>query len=204
MATIGYANLPVPGGGDGPTVPGHLADLAETIDPHLRHNAEDLAERTTLYADAPAMTLVTAADGTMWLKISSVSDTWVTIWEPLMDWQPVTLASGFEAGQTDPEVRIDRGRVYLRGRIQRTDTTDIATGGVKLGTVPTDCIPDRLASWAGGASLGGDPITGVGRCEVFSPDQNGNALGNEGSLIWYSQDATGVDWVDISGSYWLD
>lgn len=203
MPTIGYANLPVPAGGNSPTVPGDIAALATAIDPRLRQSATDLADRTTKYAAAAAGLLVTADDGTMWLKISA-SDVWVTIWEPVMDWQPLSLASGFEAGQTDPEYRIDRGQVHLRGRITRTDTTDIATAGVKLGEVPEEAIPAQIASWAGGASLGGDPVTGVGRCEVFSPDQDGNALGDAGSIIWYSQDGSGVDWVDLSGSYWLD
>jgi hypothetical protein len=70
--------------------------------------------------------------------------------------------------------------------------------------VPDDCIPEQIASWDGGQSLTGDPSTAVGRMEAFSPDQDSNALGGRGSLIWYSQDGTGTPWVDISGSYWLD
>ena len=44
MATIGYAGLPIPGGGDSPTTPGHLADLAEAIDPHLWQHVTNLAD----------------------------------------------------------------------------------------------------------------------------------------------------------------
>ncbi|MFI5685913.1 hypothetical protein [Streptomyces sp. NPDC051636] len=211
MATIGYANLPVPGGGDGPTMPGHLADLAEAIDPHLWQHANDQADRDSKYSTAPAQTVVVALDGTTWVKVSSDTNTWITVWEPLADWQPLTLVSGFEAGQTTPEGRIDRGKVHLRGRIQRTDSGLIAASGVKLATVPTAFIPQQISSFAGGASLTGDAMTGVGRVEVFSPDQDANALGGRGSLIWYSQDGSqvsggtaGVSWVDISGSYWLD
>lgn len=210
MATIGYANLPIPGGGDGPTTPGHLADLAEAIDPHLVQHATDEADRNTRYSTAPAQIVVVALDGTTWVKVSSDTNTWVTVWEPLADWQPLTLASGYEAGQTSPEGRIDRGMVHLRGRIERTDSGLIAAAGVKLATVPDAFIPAQISSFAGGASLNLDAMTGVGRVEVFSPDQDANSFGGRGSLIWYSQDGSqdggtaGVSWVDISGSYWLD
>jgi hypothetical protein len=210
LATIGYADLPVPGGGDGPTVPGHLADLATAIDPHLWQHANDQADRDTKYSTAPAQTVVVALDGTTWVKVSSSTNTWITVWEPLADWQPLTLASGYEAGQTTPEGRIDRGQVHLRGRIQRTDSGLITSAGVKIGDVPTAFFPAQLASFDGGASLTGDALTAVGRVEVFSHDQDANAFGAAGSIIWYSQDGTqdggtpGVAWVDISGSYWLD
>lgn len=209
MATFGYAELPVPGGGDGPTMPGHLAELAEAIDPHLWQHATDEADRDTKYSTAPALTAVVALNGTVWIKTSSGS-TWVTVWEPLPEWQPLSLASGYEAGQTVPEGRVDRGKVSLRGRIQRIDGGLVPAAGVKLATVPTDFIPEQISSFAGGASLTGDPMTGVGRVEIFSPDQDANALGARGSVIWYSQDGSqdggtpGVPWVDISGSYWLD
>ncbi|CUW29709.1 MULTISPECIES: hypothetical protein [Streptomyces] len=211
MATFGYAQLPVPGGGDGPTMPGHLADLAEAIDPHLWQHANDLADRNTKYSAAPAQTVVVALDGTTWIKVSSSSNIWVTVWEPLADWQPLALASGYEPGQTTPEARIDRGQVHLRGTIQRTDNGLIPTsGGVKLGTVPDECIPQQIARFDGGASLTGDAMTGVCRIEVFSPDQDANSLGARGSLVAYSQDGShdsgtpGLMWVDISGYYWLD
>lgn len=209
MATFGYADLPVPGGGDGPTMPGHLADLAEAIDPHLWQHANDEADRDTKYSAAPALTAVVATNGTVWIKTSSGS-TWVTVWEPLQDWQPLTLVSGYEAGQTTPEGRIDRGKVHLRGRIQRTDSGLVPAAGVKIGEVPEDFFPEQLSSFAGGASLTGDAMTAVGRVEIFSHDQDANALGAAGSIIWYSQDGSqdsgtpGVAWVDISGSYWLD
>lgn len=210
MATFGYVDLPVPGGGDGPTMPGDLAELATAIDPHLWQHANDEADRNTKYSAAPVRTVVVALDGTTWVKISDVSNTWITVWEPVADWQPLTLASGFEAGQTTPEGRIDRGRVYLRGRVERTDSGLIAASGVKLGSVPTEFIPAQISSFAGGASLTGDAMTGIGRVEVFSPDQDGNAFGGRGSILWYSQDGqqdggtAGVAWVDLSGSYWLD
>jgi hypothetical protein len=210
VATFGYADLPVPGGGDGPTLPGHLANLAEAIDPHLWQHATDQADRDTKYSTAPARTVVVALDGTTWIKISDSTNTWITVWEPLADWAPLSLVSGYEAGQTDPEYRIDRGQVHLRGRIQRTDSGLIPAAGVKIGTVPTACIPRQISSFDGGASITGDAMTGVCRVEIFSPDQDANALGARGSLVVYSQDGSqdggtpGLMWVDISGSYWLD
>lgn len=204
MATIGRAQLPIPGGGDAPVGPGALAELALAIDPHLVQHVADKAERDAEYDDAPLHTIVSAANGSLWLKTSASTNTWAVIYEPVAAWRPITLASGFTAGQTTPEIRIDRDRAYLRGRIEKTDGTVIPIGGTKLATVPSDCIPEQLSSWAGGQSITGDPMTAVGRLEVFSPDQDSNAFGGRGSLIWYSQDGTGTPWVDLSGSYWLD
>lgn len=210
MATIGYAGLPIPGGGDSPTTPGHLAALAEAIDPHLWQAVANLADRNSRLSAAALRTVAVAPDGTTWVKTSAVTNTWATVWEPFQDWQPITLASGYEAGQTLPECRIDRGKAHLRGRIQRTDGQLIPAAGVKLGTVPTSYIPSQICSFAGGASITGDAMTAVCRVEVFSPDQDANSLGGRGSLIVYSQDGgqdggtAGLMWVDLSGYYWLD
>ena len=210
MATIGYAELPVPGGGDSPTTPGHLADLAEAIDPLLWQPVTNLADRDARLSGAPAGTVAKAPDATTWIKMSSVSNTWVTFWEPLQDWQPLTLAAGFESGQTIAEGRIDRGQVHLRGTIQRTDGQLISANGVKLATVPNAMIPDQIARYAASASMTGDAINGTCRAEVYSPDQDGNAIGGRGSVVIWSQDGEqdegtpGLMWVDISGSYWLD
>lgn len=204
MATVGRALLPVPGGGDAPAGPGALAAFGLAVDPHLVQHVVDKAARDAQYGDAPLHTLVSAENGSLWIKTSATSNTWAAIYEPLPAWRPITLASGYEAGQTDPEVRIVGGRVHLRGRIEKVDGTVISINGVKLGTVPDDCIPAQIASWDGGQSLTGDPATAVGRMEAFSPDQDSNSLGGRGSLIWYTQDGTGTPWVDISGSYWLD
>ena len=147
---------------------------------------------------------------TTWVKISDSANTWVTHWEPLQAWQPLTLAAGFEAGQTVPEARIDRGKVHVRGTIQRTDGQLISANGVKLATVPNAMIPEQIARYAAPASMTGDAITGTCRAEVYSPDQDGNAIGGRGSVVIWSQDGEqdegtpGLMWVDISGSYWLD
>ncbi|MEV6836761.1 hypothetical protein AB0N17_20015 [Streptomyces sp. NPDC051133] len=204
MATVGRAQLPIPGGGDAPVGPGALAELALAIDPHLVQHVVDKAERDAQYADSPLHMLVSAENGSLWMKTSASSNTWAVIYEPLADWRPVTLASGFTAGQTTPEIRIDRGQVYLRGRVEKSDGTTIGISGVKLGTVPDDCIPSQLESWAAGQSITGDPVTAVGRMEAFSHDQDSNSLGGAGSLVWYSQDGTGTTWVDISGRYSLN
>lgn len=209
MATIGYAELPIPGGGDGPTVPGHLAELAEAIDPHLWHHVTDLADRNTRLSAAPVWTVAVAANGTTWVK-TSTSNVWATIWEPLQDWQPLTLATGYEAGQTTPEGRVFNGQAHLRGTIQRTDGQLISANGTKLATVPTAFIPKQLARYAAPASMTGDAMTGTCRMEIYSPDQDANAIGGRGSVVVWSQDGQqdsgtpGLMWVDISGSYWLD
>lgn len=204
MATVGRAQLPIPGGGDAPVGPGALAAFGLAVDPHLVQHVVDKAERDAQYDDAPLHTLVSAENGSLWVKTSATANTWAVIYEPPADWRPLALPSGYEAGQTTPEARIDRGQVHLRGRVEKSDGTVIPISGVKIATLPDDCIPQQISSFAGGASITGDPMTGVGRVEVFSHDQDSNSLGAAGSVIWYSQDGTGVTWVDISGSYWLD
>jgi hypothetical protein len=203
MATVGYAGLPIPGGGDAPIGPGALADLGSAIDPHLLHHVANVGERDSTFATAPLHTAVTANDGTLWLKTSASTNTWATVWEPDPGWRPLPLATGFEADQTDPQVKRIGNQVWLRGRIRRTDGTNIAPNATKLGEVPDDCIPPQLASYAGGSSITGDPIVGVARFEVYSPL---NTLQDPGSLMLYSQDGDtyGFTWVDISGSYWID
>lgn len=211
MATIGNAALPIPAGGDSPTTPAHLAELAEAIDPHLWQHVTNVADRDSRLSGTPIQTVALAPDGTTWIKLSSSTNTWATIWEPLAAWTAITLASGYEAGQTLPEYRIYNGQVHLRGTIQRTDGAVIPVSGVKLASVPTAAFPAQLARLNGGASLTGDAMTGVGRVEVFSHDQDSNSLGAAGSVVWYSQDGSqvsggtpGVFWADISGYYWLD
>ncbi|MFF7290660.1 hypothetical protein [Streptomyces griseorubiginosus] len=210
MATIGYAELPIPGGGDSPTTPGHLAALAAAIDPLLWQPVTNLADRNTRLAGAPQRTVAVAPDGTTWVKTSSSTNAWVTIWEPVQAWQTLTLASGYTAGETIPKVRIDRGKAYLRGRIALTSGALIPTSGVKIASVPTAAIPTELVCRAVGCSLSGDALVGAGRLEVYSPDQDGNAAGGRGSIVWFSQDGgqdggtPGVTWVDIGCSYWID
>ncbi|MEW1867052.1 hypothetical protein AB0420_02440 [Streptomyces caelestis] len=204
MATIGYAELPVPGGGDAPVGPAALAALAEAVDPHLPQHVADRAERDEQYAAAPLHTLVSAEDGSLWIKTSDDANTWATIHEPLQAWRPITLASGYTAGEFRPEARREGNRVHLRGRIQRTDGANVPPAGVKVGDVPSDCRPATYGMWGGGASLTGDPITGVGRVEVLGTASS-TSLGGAGSIVWFSQDGTtGVPWIDISGSYWTD
>ncbi|MGW1587329.1 hypothetical protein [Streptomyces sp. NPDC002386] len=209
MATVGRAELPIPGGGDAPVGPGALAELALAIDPHLVQHVADKAERDAEYADAPLHTLVSAANGSLWLKTSS-TNVWATISEPVPAWRPITLASGFANDATVARVRLTAdGRVSMRGRIVKSDGTLInGNSGIKVGTVPADCVPTTLVSRTGTASLAGDAITGVGRVEVFSADQTSDA---PGSIYWYSQDGTnnsnttgGVNWVGIDTDYWKD
>ncbi|MFJ3084982.1 hypothetical protein [Streptomyces sp. NPDC086838] len=207
---IGYAGLPVPGGSQSPTTPGDMAALAAAIDPHLVQHVTDLAERNTKYGDdAPLHTVVSAADGSLWIKTSADTATWATIYEPLPAWRPISLAGGYESGEFSPQIRLVGTRAHVRGRIQKSDGTVFALEGVKVGDVPSDCRPATLGSWAGGASLQGDPMTGVGRLEVLGVGTS-SSIGGAGSLIWFSQDGTqavggaGVKWIDLSGSYWID
>lgn len=211
MATIGYANLPIPAGGDSPTTPGHLAELAQAIDPLLWQPVTNQADRDARLSGAPAGTVAKATDATTWIKMATDTNTWVTFWEPLKAWQALTLASGYEAGQTDPEYRIEGSKVHLRGTIQRTDGAVLPVSGVKIASVPSTAYPAQIARLSGTASLTGDAMTATGRVEVFSHDQDSNSLGGAGSVIWYSQDGSqvtggtpGVFWADISGYYWLD
>ncbi|GGX01856.1 hypothetical protein [Streptomyces chryseus] len=194
MAEIGYAQLPVPGGGDAPVGPGNLAALATAIDPHLVHHATNLADRNSRFATAPVHTLVSAENGALWKKTSSTTNTWITVVEPVAAWRPIALASGFtSSGGYTPGYRIDRGQVHMRGRIERINPLLVMDGGsgLTLAAVPSDAVPDQLSTWAGCQSMTGDPITGVCRMEAAT------------NIVFWSQDGTGAAWVDISGSYWL-
>lgn len=204
MATIGYAQLPVPAGGQSPTVPADIAAFAEAVDPHLRHTATDLADRVNKYASAPAHTLVTANDGTMWVKTSSVSDTWVTIWEPLAAWdRTMTLSAGHQQGDVSIGLMILGKQVHLKGRIERTDATNLNdNNAINLGSVPSDCIPAGLRTWPGTCSMAGTTTDAAGRLEVLGSN-SASAYGYSGDILWWYQGTDGTPWVDISGSYWL-
>ncbi|MFF9894982.1 hypothetical protein [Streptomyces longispororuber] len=203
MATIGYADLPVPSGGDGPDVVAALAALAEAVDPHLVQHVADLAERNSTMADAPVHTVVTAADGTAWIKTASG---WVTLSEPLQAWQStITLKSGFEEGVTDLGLRRKDGvHVYIRGRIQRTDGQLIYDpNAVNLGSVPSSLIPAELVTWTGTCSMSGATTDASGRLEILGQGTS-NAYGVAGDILWWYQGTDGTAWVDITGDYWLD
>lgn len=207
MATLGYADLPVPGGGQSPLIPADIAALAEAVDPHLRHTVANLAERATKFpASTPAQTLVTAANGTMWLKTSNTLDTWVTIWEPPPTWdRTMSLSSGLQVGDVAIGLMIvDGGRkVELKGRIERTDAGNILDpNAVNLGSVPSDCIPPALRTWVGACSMAGATTDAAGRLEVLGTS-TASAYGDVGDVLWWYQGTEGTSWVDLSGYYWL-
>lgn len=207
MATIGYADLPVPAGGDGPQIPSALADLAAAVDPHLVQHVTNLADRNTTLSGAPQHTVAIANDGTTWVKTDSGSNTWITVWEPLPAWTDITLASGYQEDTYTPQVRRIGQQVWLRGRIARTDGAVIPNQGIRIGSVPTDCIPQgQIGAWAATCSLAGSVVIGVGKMEVLDVD-TASALGPPGSILWWTQDGpteAGTPWVNISGSYWID
>lgn len=193
MATIGRANLPVPDGADAPLGPAALAELALAIDGHLPRPVADKAERDAQYADAPQRTMVVSAAGAVWIKTSSSTNTWATVYEPLPAWRPITLVDGLSVtGGYTPQYRIVGRQVHVRGRVEKTDGTPWVGSGAKIADTPPDAVPARLGVWAGGQSLTGDPSTAVCRVECAT------------SIVWWSQDGSGGMWVDISGSYWLD
>lgn len=206
MATIGYAALPVPAGGDAPQVPTDLAELATALDPHLVQHAEDQADRDSRFATAPIQTLVLAEDGTAWMKLSSLTNTWSTLAAPLQAWQPtITLKTGFEEGAVDLGVRVkDATHVYLKGRIERTDATNILdANAVNLGAVPSGLIPTELRTYAGTCSMAGATTDASGRIEILETT-TASAYGDAGDILWWYQGTDGTAWVDISGDYWID
>lgn len=207
MATIGYADLPIPAGGDVPEVPGAIADLATAIDPHLVQHVTNLADRNSTLSGAPQHTVAIAGDGTTWVKTDSGSNTWVTVWEPLPAWQDVTLAAGYQEDTYTPQARRIGKQVFLRGRIARTDSAVIPNGGIKIASVPTGCIPQgQIGAYAATSSLAGSVVIGTGKLEVLDVD-TASSLGDPGSILWWSQDGpteSGTPWVNISGSYWID
>ncbi|WP_078965771.1 hypothetical protein [Streptomyces aureocirculatus] len=204
--TIGFAELPVPVGGDSPTIPADIAELASALDPHLVQHAADQADRDAQYSVAPAQTLVIAADGTTWIKTSSVSNTWATVHTPLQAWQSTfTPATGLEEGITDVGLRlVDGVHVYIKGRLQRTDGQNLQdANAVNLGAVPSNLKPTELRTWAGTCSMAGTTTLATGRLELLD-DATVSAYGDPGDLLWWYQGVDGTPWVDITGDYWLD
>lgn len=200
MATTGYADLPIPGGGDAPDGPAALMALAQAVDPHLVHHVADQAERDADFATAPVHTMVAAQDGSLWLKLSATANSWATVSEPTPAWRPITLAAGMTT--SNAAVRRIGKRVYVRGTVERTDGA-VITSTTKLGDVPEDCWPQYTSRGAGGSTITGDPVVGVGRIEVLGSGSNVNGA-TQGALMWYSQDGGGTPWVGIDFSYWTD
>lgn len=205
MATIGYAQLPVPDGSDAPTGAGQMAALAAAIDLRLLHHVTNAADRDTELADAPVNTVAVAANGTMWVKTGVSPDVWVTVHEPRGAWQPVIPAAGYTISSPPAEYRLVNGQVHLRGRIARTDETNIPTNGVAICAVPTDIAPLTQASWPAACSLAGDIVVGVGKIEMVGKDNPSSSWGPPGTLVWWTQEVpAGTPWVNISGNYWTD
>ncbi|MBL3670817.1 hypothetical protein JL475_33640 [Streptomyces sp. M2CJ-2] len=204
MATLGYASLPVPGGGQSPTVPADMAALAEAIDRHLVHYVANKAERDSRFASAPVHTIVSAADGTVWKK-TAAGNTWATWWEPAPGWdRTVTLKPAFQAGDVSLGLMLLDGgrRVELKGRVERVDSTNITDpNAVNLGSVPADCIPPSLRTWAGTCSMAGETTDGAGRLEILGTNTS-SGYGVAGDILWWYQGTGGTPWVDISGYYW--
>jgi hypothetical protein len=204
LPTIGFANLPVPAGGDAPAGAGQLAALATAIDPHLIHHVQDEADRDSVLADAPVHTVAVADNGTTWVKIGTAPDVWVTVWEPIPAWQPLTLAAGIgQSSEIAPSVRRIGTHVYLQGAVNRTDGTNFNAEAVKLGTVPSDCIPPQLRRYVGGASMAGDTTDATGRIEILGTSSS-SSYGTAGDVLWWYQGTGGTPWVDIAGDYWMD
>lgn len=205
MATVGLAGLPIPGGGDAPAGPGVLAALALAIDPHLILAVADKAERDSLYGTAPLHTVVTAEDGSLWVKTSATTSTWAAVYEPLPTWRPITLKSGMVEGDVALGVRRRQGtRVSLKGRVNKADGTNLLDAfALNLGAVPSDCIPSGLRTYAGSCSLGGPTVDAAGRIEIIGLNTS-SAYGVAGDILWWYQGDTGTPWVDISGDYWMD
>ncbi|MDT0381440.1 hypothetical protein RM572_22020 [Streptomyces sp. DSM 42041] len=205
MATVGYANLPVPGGGDAPTGPAAVAALAQALDPHLVQHAVDIADRDATFASAPLHTLVTAEDGSAWLKTSAAANVWATVYEPDPEWRPLALATGHQTSSFRPEVRRIGSQVWIRGQVERTDSAVIPNTGVALGTVPNDCVPqDQPGQMAVVCSMAGDPTVPAGRIEVLDANTS-SSVGGPGTVVWWSQQGEGVSWVNLGGgTYWID
>lgn len=200
MINSGYASLPVWEELDAPDWPTYTAMLAAATDPHLVQLVEDVAERNTRLADAPAGTVAASTtNGAVWFK----ADTgWVTWWEPVETWRPLTLASQFSV-QTPCEVRRVGKQVWIRGRANHTDS-NIPLNGVRVTTVPSDCIPTQIATAAVGVSLVGANEDPAARLEVYGAS-NTTSLGGPGTVsVWLGVGQENVPWTSLDCSYWID
>lgn len=204
MATVGFADLPVPGGGDAPAGPGEFAALALAVDRGLIQHVADKAERDSVYAEAPLHTAVSAEDGSLWIKTAAATSTWATVYEPVPAWRPFNLAAGMVTGNVQLGVRRMGALVHIKGQIAKEDGKPLnAAYAVNLGTVPSDCVPTGLRTYPASCSLGGDTIQAVGRIDVLGSNTS-SSYGTAGDLLWWLQDPAGTQYVDVTGLYWMD
>lgn len=199
---IGRAQLPVPGGGQAPTMPGDMAAFALAVDKRLVHPVDDAADRDANFGDADPGTVTVSLAGTVWVKVAD--GTWITAHEEPEAWRNLPLPAGYVGGEESPKIRRVGKQVWMRGRVERTDGGLITSSGdIKIAQVPDDCIPKALASGGAGMTLLGDPVIGLGRVEVL-PHGWEKPAGGPGSVIWYSQDPPGSAWVGVDLTYWID
>lgn len=200
MINSGYAGLPVWEGLDAPDWPTYTAMLAAATDSHLVQHVEDISERNTRLAAAPVGTVAASTtDGTVWFKADSGWKTW---WEPVEAWRTLTPATGFTALDT-AQVRRLGNLVYIRGKFLH-DGSDIPINGVRLTSVPSDCIPSRIVTLCSGISLAGPNEIPTARLEIYGSSTT-SSFGGPGSVIlWLGSGQTSVNWAAIDGPYWID
>src|SRR3546814_7943695 len=58
------------------------------------------AQRDSMFSGAPQHTMVSAANGSLWVKTSSTANTWAVIYEPLTAWRSEERRVGEECVRT--------------------------------------------------------------------------------------------------------
>ncbi|MFB7012911.1 MULTISPECIES: hypothetical protein [unclassified Streptomyces] len=176
------------------------------MDKHLLQFVTTEADRNSKLNGCPDGTVaVSTTTGTVWARANG---TWVTWWEPVPAWRTLTLDSAYVPAEITPQIRRVGKKVSIRGRFVRADGGLInAGGGVRVGSVPSDCSPAVLATGAGGQSLSGPPMVGLCRVEVFGAATS-TSLGGPGTVAVYTQDGldtgAGTPWLGIDIDYWTD
>lgn len=200
MINSGYASLPVWEQLDAPDWATYTAQLAAAIDPHLVQHVADITERNSRLADAPVGTVAASTiDGSVWFLADSG---WVTWWEPVETWRTLTLESQFSV-QVACQVRRIGNQVWLRGRANHDDS-NIPLNGVRVTTVPSDCIPSQIATGAVGISLVGANEVATARLEVYGTS-NTTSVGGPGSVsVWLGVGQENVPWTSLNCNYWID
>lgn len=181
---------------DAPDMAKAIADLAAGVIPRsvLRFASASTRGATLVKGAAPQPGTVTFLEDVKRLDVYDGSK-WQAIVSATLPWANVSLASGYtawEGSTVGPRVRREGSIVYLEGRLQRTNGTDIAASdSVILGTIPSAYRP--VGHYAEGVVTltNAGANTPVGRIEIWHTD---------GTIRYWSDKAT--SFVGFS-SWWF-
>lgn len=152
MAQTLFAGLVYPTAANADDVPADLMALAESLDTCVVLRANDDADRTLRYVDAPSGVLCVYPNGTVSVKIgSSGNNLWQDVWRPVEAWKALPFTSGYKDWDSGApcQYRKDRqGMVHARGPFTTTNGTSLVPSSTTaIAKLPPGYRPSRLHSF---------------------------------------------------------